>query len=124
METEEQKPKKNTFIYIIIIILIIAIVVVYYMFFGKEKLAEQQPAGSTVNTVNTATQEVGSENTQTSASQSNTLNVSTTDVTGGLSSLKLMPDDVLKDSVFQSLQSYAEPVELPSLGRPNPFISY
>ncbi|HOM33007.1 MAG TPA: hypothetical protein PK168_00150 [Candidatus Paceibacterota bacterium] len=122
METSEQKPKKNIFIYIIIAILFIAILVVYYVFFGQEKLAQSGPS---TKTINTATQEVGQvENTNQNNNLYSSESTSTLDVTGGLKSLKLTPEDVLKDEIFQSLQSYAEPVELPTLGRPNPFIPY
>lgn len=122
METSEQKPKKNIFIYIIIAILFIAILVVYYVFFGQEKLAQSGPS---TKTINTATQEVGQvENTNQNNNLYSSESTSTLDVTGGLKSLKLTPEDVLKDEIFQSLQSYAEPVELPTLGRLNPFIPY
>ncbi len=122
METSEQKPKKNIFIYIIIAILFIAILVIYYVFFGQEKLAQSGPE---IKTINTATQEVGQvENTNQNNNLYSSESTSTLDVTGGLKSLKLTPEDVLKDEIFQSLQSYAEPVELPTLGRPNPFIPY
>jgi flagellar basal body-associated protein FliL len=121
METSEQKPKKNTFIYIIIVILFIAILVVYYVFFGQEKLAQSGPS---IKTINTATQEVGQVETVNQNDLYSSESTSTLDVTGGLKSLKLTPEDILNDEIFQSLQSYAEPVELPTLGRPNPFISY
>ncbi len=124
METAEQKPKKNTALYIIIAILVIAIIVVYYIFFGQEKLIQNTPAptGET-NVINTATQEVGQNGNNVTNSYSSATS-SSFDATGGLSSLKLTPEDILNNKIFQSLHPYAEPVELPTLGRPNPFIPY
>lgn len=119
METVEQKPKTNIFIYIIIVILIAAIAIVYFVFFAPEKIAKKQ---TTVTSVNVATQETGAITSQTTAIKNTS--TTTSDVTGGLSSLKLTPEDILNNPIFQSLHSYAEPVELPSLGRPNPFIPY
>ncbi|HOV88568.1 MAG TPA: hypothetical protein PLB74_00680 [Candidatus Paceibacterota bacterium] len=125
METIEQKPKSNIAIYIIIIILIIAIIAVYFIFFAPEKLATSESAITPVPVVNTATEEVGSTaTTKTTMPASVTSRATSTDITGGLSSLKLTPEDILNNPIFQSLHSYAEPVEVPSLGRPNPFIPY
>lgn len=120
METIEQKPKSNIIFYIIIIILIAAILMVYFVFFASEKITKKQ---NTVTTVNVATQETGALTSQKSTFNIKT-GTSTTDVTGGLSNLKLVPEDILNNPIFQSLHSYAEPVELPTLGRPNPFIPY
>ncbi|MCX8015991.1 MAG: hypothetical protein N2692_01665 [Patescibacteria group bacterium] len=120
METVEQKPKTNIFIYVIIVILIAAIAIVYFVFFAPEKIAKKQ---TTVTTVNVATQETGAITSQTTTAIKTT-GTTTADITGGLSSLKLTPEEILNNPIFQSLHSYAEPVELPSLGRPNPFIPY
>ncbi len=121
METVEQKPKANIFIFIIIIILIAAIAIVYFVFFAPEKIARKQ---STTTTVNVATEEAGTTNQKSTVALPIKPATSSLDVTGGLSGLQLTPDDILNNAVFQSLHSYAEPVELPSLGRPNPFVPY
>jgi len=126
METVEQKPKTNIFIYIIIAILIAAIVIVYFVFFAPEKVAKKT---STITTVNVATQETSGTGVQTPASGTiGTTGVAkmatSTDVTGGLSNLKLTPEEILNNPVFQSLHVYAEPIELPNLGRTNPFIPF
>lgn len=118
----EQKPRRNILIYIIIIILIIAIGAVYFVFFAPEKLRTNLT--QTPITVNTAIEEVGKTATKTGVSLSLSSKATSTDVTGGLSSLKLTPESILNDPVFQSLHPYAEPVEVPILGRPNPFIPY
>lgn len=120
METVEQKPKTNIFIYIIIVILIAAIAIVYFVFFAPEKIAKKQ---TTVTTVNVATEETGGV-ASSKGVVSKPSTTSTSDVTGGLSGLKLTPEEIINNPIFQSLHSYTESVELPNLGRPNPFIPY
>ncbi len=123
METIEQKSKTNIFIYIIIAILLVAIVVVYFVFFAPEKLATSETPTMTPVT-NTAVEEVGSSPVAKTTLAPSVSRSTSTDVTGGLSSLKLTPEDILNNPIFQSLRAYAEPVEVPTLGRPNPFIPY
>ena len=120
METIEQKPKTNILMYIIIAILIAAIAVVYFVFFAPEKIAQKT---STVTNVNVATQETSGAGISTTATEKTKVATST-DVTGGLSNLKLTPEEILDNPIFQSLHSYAEPIELPNLGRTNPFIPF
>jgi len=113
MEIAEEKPKKRIWIYGVIVLLIVAVVAVYFIFFAS--------AGSTETGLAKVISFVFGGTTKDFSLVPTDLKK---DVTGGIINLKFDPNSVLEHPVFKSLHSYAEPVELENLGRPNPFISY
>jgi len=104
MEYTEEKPKKSIALYVIIIILIIAIIAIYFIFFSQSGLSGLFGSSNDNSLVPKNLQQ---------------------DVTGGIVNLKLDPTTILNNSVYRSLQVYAEPVEVQGIsGRPNPFIPF
>jgi hypothetical protein len=112
MEFVEEKPKKKLGIYAIIIILIVVIAVIYFVFFS--------PAISDGGILS----KISSLFSKASTDLTLVPDALKKDVTGGIINLKFEPSTVLDNSVFKSLNSYAEPVELGDLGRPNPFMPF
>lgn len=112
METLEEKPKKRTWLYIIIGILVVAIIVIYFVFFA--------PSASSGGILGKIVGLIFGQSDNSSLLQADLQK----DVTGGIINLKFDPATVLENSIYQSLHSYADPVDIGSLGRPNPFIPF
>ena len=112
MEITEEKPKKGIVLYVVIFLLILAIAAVYLIFFAPERTG-----GGFLDKIFT----LFSGQVKDFSLVPEHLKK---DVTGGIINLKFEPKDILENPVFQSLRSYAEPVEITTLGRPNPFIPY
>lgn len=107
----EEKPKKFLYLYLTIAVLIGVILIIYFVFFAPEQIGEgflsKFPLLSKVKKEDFS---LVPENLRK-------------DVTGGLIKIKL-DTDILNHPLFQSLKTYAEPVELQTLGRNNPFLPY
>jgi flagellar basal body-associated protein FliL len=106
MEYTEEKPKKSLALYIIIVVLIIAVVAVYFIFFSQSG-GLGGLFGSGIKDTSLVPDSLKK------------------DFTGGIVNLKFDPTAILDNSIYQSLKSYAEPVEIKvTPGRPNPFIPF
>lgn len=112
MEFVEEKPKKKTWVYMIIIILVVAIAVIYLVFFSPAI-----SSGTFLGKITSFFSGISGDSSLVPDSLKE-------DVTGGIVNLSLEPSTVLENDIFKSLNSYADPVEIGDLGRPNPFISY
>lgn len=112
MEFVEEKPKKKIWVYLIIVILIVAIAVIYFVFFSPAI-----SSGTIFSKITSLFSGISSDSSLVPDSLKE-------DVTGGIVNLNLEPSTVLENEIFKSLNSYADPVELGNLGRPNPFVSY
>ncbi len=112
MEIAEEKPKKRTWLYLIIVILIAIIVVVYFVFFA--------PSTSSGGIFSKIVGMIFGTSKDFSLLPADLKK----DVTGGIINLKFDPATVLENATYKSLHSYADPVDIGNLGRPNPFIAF
>lgn len=112
MEYVEEKPKKKLLIYVIIGLLILALIVIYFVYFSPA-ISNGKISSGIIGFFLGKSKDLSlvPDNLQK-------------DVTGGLINLKFDPASVLENPIFKSLHPYAEPVELGTLGRPNPFIPF
>jgi hypothetical protein len=112
MEILEEKPKKRTWLYVVIGVLIVAIIIVYLVFFA--------PSASSGGIFSKIVSWIFGQTKDFSLLPADLKK----DVTGGIINLKFDPATILENTIYKSLHSYADPVDIGSLGRPNPFIPF